>query len=89
MEETGTISYWSVLFKATSFSDLLSRIDSIHEVAEADQRMLDELERHRPGDRGRPPGSGGRSWRRRRRPRPPLAEQEKPRWRPSASEADA
>ena len=44
MEETGTISYWSVLFKATSFSDLLSRIDSIHEVAEADQRMLAELE---------------------------------------------
>ena len=44
MEETGTISYWAVLFKATSFSDLLSRIDSIQEVAEADQRMLAELE---------------------------------------------
>ena len=44
MEENGTISYWSVLFKATDFSDLLSRIDSIHEVAEADQRMLKELE---------------------------------------------
>src|SRR5699024_7483218 len=44
MEENGTISYWSVLFKATDFSDLLSRIDSIHEVAEADQRMLRELE---------------------------------------------
>ena len=44
MEETGTISYWSVLFKATSFADLLSRIDSIQEVAEADQRMLAELE---------------------------------------------
>ena len=44
MEENGTISYWSVLFKATSFSDLLSRIDSIHEVAEADQRMLEELD---------------------------------------------
>lgn len=44
MEENGTISYWSVLFKATSFSDLLSRIDRIHEVAEADQRMLEELD---------------------------------------------
>ena len=44
MEENSTISYWSVLFKATSFSDLLSRIDSIHEVAEADQRMLEELD---------------------------------------------
>ena len=38
------LSYWAVLFKATSFSDLLSRIDSIQEVAEADQRMLAELE---------------------------------------------
>ncbi len=43
MEETGSLSYWSVLFKASSFSDLLSRIDSINEVAEADQRMLDEM----------------------------------------------
>lgn len=44
MEETGSISYWSVLFKASSFSDLLSRIDSIHEVAEADKRMLEEIQ---------------------------------------------
>ncbi len=44
MEETGSISYWSILFKANSFSDLLSRIDSIREVAEADQRMLKELQ---------------------------------------------
>lgn len=43
MEENGKTSYWSVLFKANSFSDLLSRIDSIHEVAEADQLMLKEL----------------------------------------------
>ncbi len=44
MEESGKISYWSILFKANSFSDLLSRIDSIHEVAEADQRMMAEME---------------------------------------------
>lgn len=44
MEETGKISYWSILFKANSFSDLLSRIDSIHEVAEADNRILAEME---------------------------------------------
>ena len=44
MEETGRVSYWSILFKANSFSDLLSRIDSIHEVAEADNRMLEEME---------------------------------------------
>jgi len=43
MEEAGSVSYWSILFKANSFSDLLSRIDSIHEVAEADQRMLENL----------------------------------------------
>lgn len=45
MEETGSISYWSILFKASSFADLLSRIDSIREVAESDQRMLEELEK--------------------------------------------
>ena len=44
MEENGKISYWSILFKANSFSDLLSRIDSIHEVAEADQRMLEQMQ---------------------------------------------
>ena len=44
MEENGKISYWSILFKANSFSDLLSRIDSIHEVAEADQRMLKQMQ---------------------------------------------
>ena len=27
MEERGTISYWSVLFRATSFSDMLSQLD--------------------------------------------------------------
>ena len=43
MEEAGTVSYWAVLFQANSFADLLSRIDTIHEVAEADQRMLEKL----------------------------------------------
>ena len=40
MEENGDVSYWAVLFGASSFQDLLSRIDMIHEVAEADQEML-------------------------------------------------
>ena len=44
MEENGKVSYWSILFKANSFADLLSRIDSIHEVAEADQRMLEQMQ---------------------------------------------
>ena len=43
MEENGDISYWAVLFQANSFSDLLGRIDMIREVAEADQRMLQDL----------------------------------------------
>ena len=44
MEETGTISYWSVLFNATSFADLLSRVDMINEIVTADQLMLDQME---------------------------------------------
>ena len=44
MEENGDVSYWAVLFGASSFQDLLSRIDMIHEVAEADQAMLRSLQ---------------------------------------------
>lgn len=43
MEEQGEISYWSVLFKADSFTDLLSRVDFIHEIMDADQRVIDNL----------------------------------------------
>ena len=43
MEETGKISYWSILFKASSFSDLLDRVDMIREIAESDQLMLKQL----------------------------------------------
>ena len=42
-EERGTVSYWSVLFKATGFADLLSRIDFINEVMDYNQRVMDEL----------------------------------------------
>ena len=45
MEEQGTLSYWSVLFKASSFADLLDRIQMIREIAEADQRRMEELAR--------------------------------------------
>ena len=44
MEETGNVSYWSVLFNASSFTDLLDRIDMITEIAAADQNMLEELQ---------------------------------------------
>ena len=43
MEETGSVSYWSILFKANSFSDLLDRVDMIREIAESDQLMLKKL----------------------------------------------
>ena len=45
MEEDGGVSYWSVLFKASSFSDLLDRLTMIEEIAAADQRRLKEMSR--------------------------------------------
>lgn len=44
MEECGAISYWSVLFKASSFTDLLSRVDFVNEIMESDQRVIDKLQ---------------------------------------------
>lgn len=44
MEERGTISYWSVLFKADSFTDLLSRLDFINEIMDSDQAVIDQLQ---------------------------------------------
>lgn len=43
MEEEGNLSYWSVLFKANSFSDLLDRINMVEEIAESDRRRMEEL----------------------------------------------
>lgn len=43
MEEDGTVSYWSVLFKANSFPDLLDRLNMVQEIAAADQRRLEEM----------------------------------------------
>lgn len=43
MEESGDVSYWSILFKASSFADMLDRVDMINEIAEADVRMLGDL----------------------------------------------
>ena len=43
MEENGRVSYWSVLFEANSFSDLLDRLQMIEEIAKADQRRLQEM----------------------------------------------
>lgn len=43
MEEDGELSYWSVLFMANSFSDLLDRLNMIQEIAASDKRRLDEM----------------------------------------------
>ena len=43
MEEQGTVDYWSVLFRANSFSDLLSRLDAVNEIMEYDQRVIARL----------------------------------------------
>ena len=43
MEEEGNISYWSVLFKANSFSDLLDRLAMVEEIAASDKRRLNNL----------------------------------------------
>ncbi len=43
MEEDGNLSYWSVLFKANSFSDLLDRLNMIEEIAASDRRRLQEM----------------------------------------------
>ena len=43
MEEQGELSYWYVLFKANSFTDLLDRMTMIQEIAAADERRLSEM----------------------------------------------
>ena len=42
-EERGVSSYWSVLFKATSFADLISRIDFVNEIAEYERSIITGL----------------------------------------------
>ena len=42
-EERGVASFWSVLFKAVDFSDLLGRVDFINEVAEYDKGVISDL----------------------------------------------
>ena len=44
MEEEGELSYWSVLFQASSFADFLDRLNMIQEIAGADRRRLEQLD---------------------------------------------
>jgi len=43
MEEEGKLTYWEVIFRANSFSDLLDRIDMVQEIAASDQRRIREM----------------------------------------------
>ena len=43
-EERGTVSYWSVLFKASSFTDLLARMDFVNEVMDYDRQVIPDLQ---------------------------------------------
>ena len=43
MEKNGSLSYWSVVFKANSFVDLLDRLEMIQEIAESDKQRLEEM----------------------------------------------
>ncbi len=43
MEEQGTMNYWSFLFRAVSFSDLLDRLDAINEIMAYDQGVINDL----------------------------------------------
>lgn len=43
MEEDGNISYWSILFNAADFSDLLDRFTMVSEIMEYDDAVMDQL----------------------------------------------
>lgn len=45
MEKQGKVDYWSVLFRATDFADLLSRPDIINEIMRYDQRVISDLKK--------------------------------------------
>ena len=43
MEEQGAVSYWSVIFQANSFSDLLDRLNMIAEIAQSDRIRMQQI----------------------------------------------
>lgn len=43
MEEEGQISFWSVLFHAKSFTELIDQLNMIEEIQAVDRRRMDEL----------------------------------------------
>ena len=43
MEEEGDVSYWEVIFQASSFTDLLDRINMVEEINAADRRRMQQM----------------------------------------------
>lgn len=43
IEEGGTINYWEVVFRATSFTNLLDNLAMMEEIAESDNKRLKEM----------------------------------------------
>lgn len=44
MEKEGTVTYWSILFTADSFSDLLDKVNTINAIADYNQSVCDQLQ---------------------------------------------
>ena len=43
MEEDGNVSYWSILFNAESFSDMLDRLTIVNDIMDYDNAVMDQL----------------------------------------------
>ena len=43
MEKNGKLSYWSVIFQANSFTDLLDRLEMIEQIQDADKARIEEM----------------------------------------------
>jgi len=43
MEENGDLSYWNVLFQASSFAEFLDRLNMIREIAQSDRQRLHRM----------------------------------------------
>ena len=41
MQEQGDVSYWSIIFGAKTFSEMLNRVSMVEEIAQSDQRYLE------------------------------------------------
>ena len=58
MEEEGETSYWSILFNAENFSDMLDRLADIDAVMDYDNQVMEEIEKNIPAEKGAKSSSG-------------------------------